>query len=59
VKAGCKSGPEDGDAVAALLVEVSAERDRLRNGAETSGVFAVPPFFFEGEVFCLNRGGGR
>jgi hypothetical protein len=45
--------------VAALLVEVSAERDRLRNGAETSGVFAVPPFFFEGEVFCLNRGGGR
>jgi len=57
--------PEDGDAVAALLVEAGAppgfaaflagvggfEHDRLRNEAEASGVFGVPTFVFEGELF--------
>jgi 2-hydroxychromene-2-carboxylate isomerase len=57
--------PEDGDAVAALLVAVGAppgfttflageggvEHDRLRNEAEASGVFGVPTFVFEGELF--------
>jgi len=57
--------PEDGDAVAALLVEAGApsgftaflsgeggaEHDRLRNEAEASGDFGVPTFAFEGELF--------
>jgi 2-hydroxychromene-2-carboxylate isomerase len=57
--------PEDGDAVAALLIEAGApagfaaflageggaEHDRLRNEAEASGVFGVPTFVFEGELF--------
>lgn len=57
--------PEDGDAVAALLVEAGAPagfvtflageggalHDRLRNEAEASGVFGVPTFVFEGELF--------
>jgi 2-hydroxychromene-2-carboxylate isomerase len=57
--------PEDGAAVAALLVEAGAPpgfaeflageggaaHDRLRNEAEASGVFGVPTFVFEGELF--------
>ena len=57
--------PENVDAVAALLVEAGApagfddflageggaEHDRLRNEAEASGVFGVPTFVFEGELF--------
>jgi 2-hydroxychromene-2-carboxylate isomerase len=57
--------PEDGDAVAALLIEAGAPpgfaaflaaeggavHDRLRNEAEASGVFGVPTFVFEGELF--------
>lgn len=57
--------PEDGDAVAALLLEAGAPpgfaaflageggaaHDRLRNEAEASGVFGVPTFVFEGELF--------
>lgn len=57
--------PEDRDAVARLLEEVGApagfvawlegaggaEHDKLRNEAEASGVFGVPTFVFEGELF--------
>ncbi|HEX9555124.1 MAG TPA: DsbA family protein [Reyranella sp.] len=57
--------PEDVDAVAALLGEAGAppgfasfltgeggaEHDRRRNEAEASGVFGVPTFVFEGELF--------
>jgi 2-hydroxychromene-2-carboxylate isomerase len=57
--------PEDGDAVANLLSEAGAPpgftaflageggaaHDRLRNEAEASGVFGVPTFVFEGELF--------
>src|SRR4029077_7214678 len=57
--------PEDPQAIAALLVEAGAppgfevflageggvEHDRLRLEAETSGVFGVPTFAFEGELF--------
>lgn len=57
--------PEDGEAVAALLAEAGApagfpsflageggaEHDRLRNEAESSGVFGVPTFVYEGELF--------
>ena len=57
--------PEDVDAVAALLGEAGAPpgfasflmgeggagHDRRRNEAEASGVFGVPTFVFEGELF--------
>jgi len=57
--------PEDVEAVAALLGEAGApegfaeflvgeggaQHDRLRNEAEASGVFGVPTFVFEGELF--------
>jgi 2-hydroxychromene-2-carboxylate isomerase len=57
--------PESVEAVEALLVEAGApagfaaflageggaEHDRLRNEAEGSGVFGVPTFVFEGELF--------
>lgn len=57
--------PESPGAVAALLVEAGAppgfegflageggaEHDRLRLEAETSGVFGVPTFSFDGELF--------
>lgn len=57
--------PEDTAAVEALLVEAGAppgfadflageggvEHDRLRNEAEASGVFGVPTFVFQGELF--------
>ncbi len=57
--------PESPAAVAALLVEAGAptgfeeflageggaEHDRLRVEAETSGVFGVPTFTFDGELF--------
>lgn len=57
--------PEDVTAVAALLVEAGAphgfpdflvgeggaEHDRLRNEAEASGVFGVPTFVFDQELF--------
>jgi len=57
--------PEDVDAVAAILGQAGAphgfrafyegeggaEHDRLRNEAEASGVFGVPTFVFEGELF--------
>lgn len=57
--------PESPEAVAALLVEAGAppgfedflageggaEHDRLRLEAETSGVFGVPTFSFDGELF--------
>ena len=57
--------PENVEAVEALLVEAGAlvgfaaflageggaEHDRLRNEAEGSGVFGVPTFVFEGELF--------
>ena len=57
--------PEDVHDVARLLVEAGApqgfpdflaaeggaEHDRLRNEAEASGVFGVPTFVFEGELF--------
>ena len=57
--------PEHVDAVAALLGEAGAppgfasfltgeggaEHDRRRNEAEASGVFGVPTFVFEGELF--------
>jgi 2-hydroxychromene-2-carboxylate isomerase len=57
--------PENVAAVAALLAEVGApagfpaflagvggaEHDRLRAEAESSGVFGVPTFVFEGELF--------
>ena len=57
--------PEDVDAVAALLIEAGApagfagflageggaRHDRLRNEAEACGVFGVPTFVFEGELF--------
>jgi 2-hydroxychromene-2-carboxylate isomerase len=57
--------PEDGDAVARILEEAGApagftawlegaggaEHDKLRNEAEASGVFGVPTFVFEGELF--------
>src|SRR4029077_13682093 len=57
--------PEDVTAVTALLVEASApqgfasflqgeggaEHDRLRGEAEAAGVFGVPTFVFDGELF--------
>ena len=56
--------PEDVDAVDALLAEAGAPpgfapflagggagHDNLRNEAEASGVFGVPTFVFEGELF--------
>ncbi|WIM12172.1 DsbA family protein [Enhydrobacter sp.] len=57
--------PENVEAVEGLLVEAGApagfaaflageggaEHDRLRNEAEGSGVFGVPTFVFEGELF--------
>ena len=57
--------PESPEAVAGLLVEAGgpagfedylageggAEHDRLRLEAETSGVFGVPTFTFDGELF--------
>ena len=57
--------PEDVAAVEALLIGVGApagfpdflvgeggaEHDRLRNEAETSGVFGVPTFVFDNELF--------
>lgn len=57
--------PEDVAAVGALLIEAGAppgfaaflagsgggEHDRLRTEAETSGVFGVPTFAFDGELF--------
>jgi len=57
--------PESVEAVEGLLVEVGAppgfagflageggaEHDRLRGEAETSGVFGVPTFVFDGELF--------
>lgn len=57
--------PESPEAVAALLVEAGAppgfedflageggaEHDRLRLEAEASGVFGVPTFIFDGELF--------
>lgn len=57
--------PSDGAAVEALLVEAGAppgftaflageggaEHDRLRTEAEASGVFGVPSFMFDGELF--------
>jgi 2-hydroxychromene-2-carboxylate isomerase len=57
--------PEDVAAVEALLIEAGApagfpdflmgpggaEHDRLRNEAEVSGVFGVPTFVFENELF--------
>jgi 2-hydroxychromene-2-carboxylate isomerase len=57
--------PEDVAAVEAVLIEAGAppgfpdfllgeggaEHDRLRAEAETSGVFGVPTFVFEGELF--------
>lgn len=57
--------PEDVAAVEALLIEVGAspgfpdflmgeggsEHDRLRNEAEASGVFGVPMFVFDNELF--------
>ena len=57
--------PEDIDAVEAMLRQVGApagfrvhyegvggaEHDRMRNEAEASGVFGVPTFVFEGELF--------
>ena len=57
--------PEKVDEVEALLAEAGApsgfaaflageggaEHDRLRNEAEASGVFGVPTFVFEGELF--------
>ena len=57
--------PESVEAVAALFAEVSAppgfadflageggaEHDRLRGEAEASGVFGVPTFVFDGELF--------
>ena len=57
--------PEDSRAVAGLLAEAGAppgfpgflageggaEHDRLRGEAEASGVFGVPTFVFEGELF--------
>lgn len=56
--------PEDVDAVDALLAEAGATpgfapflagggagHDNLRNEAEASGVFGVPTFVFEGELF--------
>lgn len=57
--------PEDVDAVSALLVEAGAppgfagflageggvEHDRLRGEAEASGVFGVPTFVLDGELF--------
>lgn len=57
--------PEDVAAVEALLIEAGAppgfpdfllskggaEHDRLRTEAEASGVFGVPTFAFEGELF--------
>ncbi|MPZ35634.1 MAG: hypothetical protein GEV13_32505 [Rhodospirillales bacterium] len=60
-----KGPPEDGDAVAVLLIEAGAPagfaaflageggaaHDRLRNEADASGVFGVPTFVFEGELF--------
>lgn len=57
--------PEDVEAVAAVLAEAGApagfasflagaggtEHDRLRGEAEASGVFGVPTFVFDGELF--------
>ena len=57
--------PENVDAVSALLAEAGAppgfasflggeggaEHDRLRSEAEASGVFGVPTFVFDGELF--------
>jgi 2-hydroxychromene-2-carboxylate isomerase len=57
--------PEDVITIEALLIEVGAppgfadflsgeggaEHDRLRTEAETSGIFGVPAFAFEGELF--------
>jgi 2-hydroxychromene-2-carboxylate isomerase len=57
--------PEDVAAVEALLIEIGApagfpdflvgaggaEHDRLRNEAEASGVFGVPTFVFDSELF--------
>jgi 2-hydroxychromene-2-carboxylate isomerase len=57
--------PEDASAVEALLVEAGAppgfaaflkgeggtEHDRLRNAAEAAGVFGVPMFVFDNELF--------
>ena len=57
--------PENREAVEALLVEAGApagfaaflageggaEHDRLRGEAEASGVFGVPTFVFDGELF--------
>jgi 2-hydroxychromene-2-carboxylate isomerase len=57
--------PESVDALTSVMVEIGAppdfasflageggtEHDRLRNEAEASGVFGVPTFVFEGELF--------
>jgi 2-hydroxychromene-2-carboxylate isomerase len=57
--------PENVDAVSALLAEAGAppgfasflggegggEHDRLRSEAEAAGVFGVPTFVFDGELF--------
>jgi 2-hydroxychromene-2-carboxylate isomerase len=57
--------PESVDALTAVMAEIGAppgfasflageggaEHDRLRNEAEASGVFGVPTFVFEGELF--------
>ncbi|MCF8532931.1 MAG: DsbA family protein [Reyranella sp.] len=57
--------PENPEAVAAVLIEAGAapgfedflageggtEHDRLRSDAEASGVFGVPTFAFDGELF--------
>ncbi|WP_395712977.1 DsbA family protein [Reyranella sp.] len=57
--------PESVEAVAALMAEIGApdgftsflagdggtEHDRLRSAAEASGVFGVPTFVFDGELF--------
>ena len=62
---GESSTPKVAEAVAALLVEAGAppgfadflageggaEHDRLRLEAEASGVFGVPTFVFDGELF--------
>ena len=62
---GASFDPEDVAAVEALLIEAGAppgfaaflageggaEHDRLRSEAEASGVFGVPTFVFDGELF--------
>ena len=44
-------GSETSDALSALIGEGGMEHDRLRNEAEASGVFGVPTFVFEKELF--------